>query len=42
MAALPDLGFFGDPNLWILGAAAIVVLTILMIYFKVFSGEKRP
>ena len=39
---IPSLGFFGEPGLWLAAAVVIVIITIILIYFKVFSGEKRP
>lgn len=32
---------FADPGLWIIGGIALIILTIAMIYFKVFMGETR-
>jgi hypothetical protein len=33
--------WFTDPKLWLIGAAVLVVVTLLCIYLKIFRGEKR-
>lgn len=40
MADIPSLGVWADPRIWLTAAAIIVILTAVMIYFKVFTGEK--
>lgn len=42
MADIPSLGFWGDPRVWIAAAVVLIILTIIMIYYEVFTGEKRP
>lgn len=35
-------GIWGDPKIWLIAAGLLVIITIVMIYYKVFRGEKRP
>lgn len=42
MADIPYPGLWADPRLWLIAAVLLVVITIIMIYYKVFTGEKKP
>jgi hypothetical protein len=35
-------GEWTDPNVWLAAAVILVILTIVMIYYKVFTGERGP
>ena len=42
MADIPSPGFWADPRIWLVAAAILVIVTIVLIYYEVFTGEKRP
>ncbi len=37
-----SIPLWADPKLWLAGAAILIIITIVAIYYKVFTGEKRP
>jgi len=42
MADIASPGLWADPRVWLITAAVLVLLTIILIYYKVFMGEKKP
>lgn len=42
MVDIPSPGLWADPRAWIAAAVVLMILTIIMIYYNVFTGEKRP
>jgi hypothetical protein len=36
----PDL--WADPRVWVIAAVVIIIMTIILIRYKVFEGEKGP
>lgn len=42
MAYIPSPGIWADPGVWIVAAAILVILTIVLIYYKVFTAEEKP
>lgn len=42
MADIPSLGLWADPRVWIAAAVVLMILIIIMIYYNVFTDEKRP
>jgi len=42
MGDIPSAGIWADPRIWLVVAAALVIVTIILIYYEVFTGEKKP
>ncbi len=40
-AGIPSPGVWADPGIWLAAAVILVIITIIMIYYKVFLGDKR-
>jgi len=34
-------GIWADPIVWLASAAVLIIVTIILIYYKVFLGDKR-
>lgn len=42
MVDYPYPGLWADPRVWVIAAVVIVIMTIILIYYKVFEGETKP
>ena len=38
---MPSPEIWADPRVWLISAAVLVIVTIILIYYKVFLGDKR-
>lgn len=42
MTEIVSPGLWADPRVWLIAAGILVIVTIILIYYKVFTGEKKP
>lgn len=42
MVEIPSPGLWGDPRVWLISSVVLIILTIVLIYYKVLTAEKGP